>query len=281
MAKKKRSKINKLNLFIIIILAVVSVFLTNIFAPSKVYVVVTVDVEQDVVPYLDTYLGVSEGLPKILQLLNESGIKGTFFITGDVAKKYPGSVEKILEYGHEIGGHGLEHERLGEKNYTEKERIVEEMTEILENITKRKIVSFRPPYQSTDSDLTEILEKEGYCAEASFANNDYPYAIENTKIIRLSSKPLFYPSETWPKPWIEVYKETLANQEIFKPKIIVIGIHSWEIIKMPDIKEAEYYTRPTGNYTYENLKELLRYLNSSGVEFKTSREICELVQFQK
>ena len=46
---------------------------------------------------------------KILDLLSEKSVKGTFFILGQVAEKFPGLVKNIASQGHEIGVHGYNH----------------------------------------------------------------------------------------------------------------------------------------------------------------------------
>ena len=47
---------------------------------------------------------------KLLALLDETGVKGTFFILGWVAKHHPDIVRTIAEGGHELACHGLNHD---------------------------------------------------------------------------------------------------------------------------------------------------------------------------
>ncbi len=49
------------------------------------------------------------GTPKLLELLDQLGLKGTFFITGWAVDAYPAMAEAILRGGHEIGHHGYHH----------------------------------------------------------------------------------------------------------------------------------------------------------------------------
>ena len=73
--------------------------------------------------HVSAYAGVIErsewnGLPsrveantdKLLSLLDETGVRGTFFILGWVAKHQPGVVRAIADAGHEIACHGLSHD---------------------------------------------------------------------------------------------------------------------------------------------------------------------------
>ncbi|MCQ3932972.1 MAG: hypothetical protein DPW16_21185 [Chloroflexi bacterium] len=50
------------------------------------------------------------GLPRILPLLDQYGVKATFFCTGFVQDVYPKILPVIAERGHEIGIHGPHHE---------------------------------------------------------------------------------------------------------------------------------------------------------------------------
>ena len=49
------------------------------------------------------------GTPKLLDLLDQLGLKATFFITGWSADAHPAMCEAILRAGHEIGHHGYHH----------------------------------------------------------------------------------------------------------------------------------------------------------------------------
>ncbi len=48
-------------------------------------------------------------VPRILDLLQEYGLPGTFFVPGVTAERYPDAVEQILAAGHEIGHHSYAH----------------------------------------------------------------------------------------------------------------------------------------------------------------------------
>jgi peptidoglycan/xylan/chitin deacetylase (PgdA/CDA1 family) len=50
-----------------------------------------------------------ETTPRIQALLDEAGIKATFFVTGEHAEQYPGLVHNLLAAGHEIGEHSYSH----------------------------------------------------------------------------------------------------------------------------------------------------------------------------
>ena len=73
-------------------------------------IALTFDIERDIPNVLDTYFGVKIGLIKILQLLDNYNIKGTFFCTGNVVKQLPEQINLIASKAHEIACHSINHE---------------------------------------------------------------------------------------------------------------------------------------------------------------------------
>src|SRR5882672_5171082 len=50
----------------------------------------------------------------VLELLDACGVRGTFFVLGWVAERYPNLVQEIARAGHEIASHGHLHQRVYE-----------------------------------------------------------------------------------------------------------------------------------------------------------------------
>lgn len=80
----------------------------------------TIDVEDyymvsafsDVVSFEDWHIyesRVENNTCKILDLLNEYGVKATFFVLGWVAEHYPSLIKSIHNSGHEVASHGYSH----------------------------------------------------------------------------------------------------------------------------------------------------------------------------
>src|SRR3954465_8774333 len=70
----------------------------------------TVDFEPDCPPYLSsTFRGIEQGAPRLLELFAQSGLRATYFTTGEVAERYPDAVRAVVDAGHELGCHGVTH----------------------------------------------------------------------------------------------------------------------------------------------------------------------------
>lgn len=59
---------------------------------------------------LEQFGGARFGMPRLLPVLESSGIRAVFFITGFIAEIYPDLIRRIADAGHEIGIHGAMHE---------------------------------------------------------------------------------------------------------------------------------------------------------------------------
>ncbi|MBU0477164.1 polysaccharide deacetylase family protein [bacterium] len=141
-------------------------------------VVLGFDVETDIGSWTPFYQGIEKGLPNLLGVLKDNEIKGTFFITGDVAKKYPEAVKKIGIEGHEIGCHSLFHETIGDEMFPipgivpllpeEIGGRIKKATDIVEEIAAVKIKSFRAPRLWGSSKMLNVLEDLGYLVDTSY-----------------------------------------------------------------------------------------------------------------
>jgi peptidoglycan/xylan/chitin deacetylase (PgdA/CDA1 family) len=53
--------------------------------------------------------GPGVGVPRLLDMMAEYGIKATFFVPGVTAQRYPALVERVVSEGHEVGHHSHTH----------------------------------------------------------------------------------------------------------------------------------------------------------------------------
>src|SRR5258708_1371004 len=106
-------------------------------------VCITVDMEQDCPPYLESWHGVEQGTPKFLALLADTKTPATFFTTGELARRYPGRVQEIIGSGHELGGHGDQHRRFDHMDLEEARAEIAESTRTLRAF--HPVTSFRAP----------------------------------------------------------------------------------------------------------------------------------------
>ncbi len=83
---------------------------------------------------------IPEVTPRILKILDDFGVKATFFMVGDNAKRNPELVEQIRAKGHAVGNHTMHHLR-GHKTHGRKY-----LRDVLEADALLGATMFRPPH---------------------------------------------------------------------------------------------------------------------------------------
>lgn len=107
---------------------------------------------------------------KILRLLDQYQTRGTFFILGWVADRYPELVHDIDKSGHAIGCHSYWHKLIYQMTPEEFRDDLRRATEILGEITGKPITAFRAPcFSITNRSLwaLDVLIEEGYRLDSS------------------------------------------------------------------------------------------------------------------
>ena len=98
--------------------------------------------------------------PKILDILTRHHVKGTFFLIGENVLANPELVKQISDEGHSIGNHTYYHKATF--SISCKNKITEEIkktNQLLEQITSKKIIFFRPPFGITNPNINIALKK--------------------------------------------------------------------------------------------------------------------------
>lgn len=109
-------------------------------------------------------------LYRILDALDERGIKGTFFCTGQMAEWFPQVVRLIESRGHEIGCHSYLHTWLNKMTEAECREDTHKSVDLLEQCIGKKVLSYRAPAFSIGESnkwAFEILVENGITRDAS------------------------------------------------------------------------------------------------------------------
>lgn len=81
----------------------------------------------------------------LLELLQKTATKATFFVVGQVAKQNPRLVRAIAEQGHEIASHGWDHQRTHNFTSGSFRADVRRSLDVLEQITGASVWGYRAP----------------------------------------------------------------------------------------------------------------------------------------
>ncbi len=108
---------------------------------------------------------VEKNVDRLLAIFENFEAKGTFFVLGWVARRFPGLVKRISAGGHEIGSHGDNHRMATTMTPGEFRGDVQDSKRILEDILGTPVLGYRAPTFSILETTTwtyEILLQEGY-----------------------------------------------------------------------------------------------------------------------
>jgi peptidoglycan/xylan/chitin deacetylase (PgdA/CDA1 family) len=178
-------------------------------------------------------------VPYVLDILDESGLKITFFIVGKDTEKKENRpyIKMITDRGHEVGNHSYNHESWPQTNNVraiEQEILKAEVSISL--ATGHQTVGFRGPGLTWNRNMLKVLESRGYKYDASTLPSFWGplarmYNFTNSQLAkqdRLAGKELF---GKWSNGLLELrpYKWDLGNGK----SIVEMPVTTMPGLKLP------------------------------------------------
>jgi peptidoglycan/xylan/chitin deacetylase (PgdA/CDA1 family) len=110
---------------------------------------------------------VTEALPWVLDSLDASGLRATFFVEAINCELYPDAVRSIDARGHELGMHGWQHEEWGGLSATRERSILERSVRAFDSLGVA-VGGFRPPGGELTASSVGLLRDVGvrWCSPA-------------------------------------------------------------------------------------------------------------------
>lgn len=84
-------------------------------------------------------------IDEIISVLSAKNCPATFFVTGDWAEKYPESLKKLKDAGHEIGSHSYNHTLYSTLSKDEIKADIEKCDEIIKSVIGEPVSLVRAP----------------------------------------------------------------------------------------------------------------------------------------
>jgi len=254
------------------------------------YVALTFDVESDF-SLGKTFKNIRDSLPSIIKVLNEEGIKSTFFVTGKVLEKFDDEVLDMLR-GHEIASHGYNHRRLDKLNGLELENEVRKSKIVFSEhglepkgfrapklCVNKKTLNMISNYYRYDSSITPFTIPFRYF---NVLKQRTPYEIKDNflEIPIGTINSLRIPSTS---SWMFLVGERYLDfLNLFGyPEIFIVLFHSFDFMKyetpktLPMYKEKFYYSK-CGTDKINFLKNLIGFFKDKKEKFSTCNEIYKL-----
>jgi polysaccharide deacetylase family protein (PEP-CTERM system associated) len=116
---------------------------------------------------------VERNVDRILDVFSAHGVHGTFFTLGWIAQRYPQTVRRIVEEGHELASHGWSHVRVTQQTRQQFRDDVVQTKGLLEDIAGTPVAGYRAPsYSIGEGNLwaLEVLAETGH----QYSSSIYP-----------------------------------------------------------------------------------------------------------
>lgn len=233
----------------------------------------------------------TRGLRLLVEMLEETGIKATFFFEGDtllhVARLL--DVRELLSK-HEVACHGVCHEDItGEATGVamtdlEISQMLDQGRDILSNIFARDPVGFRAPYQHIDQRTLSLLPKKGFLYDSSMTKevNEEDDSLHPWKVAGdLLEIPVARArdregrrivSYLWPmhegKRLPSDYEHLTAGVH---SGVLVFATHSWHIVETYD---RGLLSDASVQINLDNLRRVLERARDEGMEFLPLEDIA-------
>ncbi len=230
-------------------------------------VAITVDLEHDCPPFLRTYRGVTEGMPLLLDRLARERVPATFFCTGDVARRHPEIVRRLVDEGHELGCHGDTHARFGGMDRTTAEREIRDAAATLRGFAE--VTSFRAPNLDFPTEYLALLAAHGFRLDSSQGRH---------------KKGSFFVTPSV-EAGVERVPATIAPSAVRLPRPIrhalfsrmrdpvVFFFHPWEFVDVTREPIPLDCRFQTGEPALASLAETIAWFRRRGATFRRMREL--------
>jgi Predicted xylanase/chitin deacetylase len=229
-------------------------------------VCITIDMEHDCPPFMDTYRGVEEGTPLLLELFEKTNIRTTFFTTGDVARHFPITIQSIVDAGHELGCHGDTHAPFDTLDReTARREIQNSMSELRRFYP---VQSFRAPNLRFPDEYLPLLEEADIRLDASQAKYKPTYWFRKHCQTKLKRVPASITSSVLRLPiWVRCF----FLQRLKDPAILFV--HPWEFVDFRSSNLRLDCRFRTGEVALFYLEDTIDFYVARGGEFL---RMCEL-----
>ena len=225
------------------------------------------------------------GTNRILDVLKRNGVRATFFCTGNFAEHAPEVMKRIMDEGHEVACHGVDHWQPADTDFARSK-------EIVERVTGQTVYGYRQPrmFPVLESEIRRVGYRYNSSLNPAFIPGRYMHLTEprtwfmKDGVMQIPASvtpwlrfPLFWLSlhnlPQWLYHWLT--RRTLNHDGYF-----VTYFHPWEFYELkehPELKIPFIIRNHSGQQMTERLDSLIKMLKVRSHEFITFNEFAEKV----
>ena len=223
------------------------------------------------------------GVEEVIEILDRTGVKSTFFTTASFGTRYPNLIKSLLKGGHEIAFHGYKHsQKYSKMGLRSAHEFIKKGKKMLEDVTGEKIIGFRSPWFFAPP--AETLKKLGFEYDSSlhptWVPGHYfnmrkprsPYCKSGLKMLPISVTPLLRLPLSW--LWFRnfglTYAKVCTNLCMLDQPYVNIYLHPWEFVDLSTrngcSKLPLIIRRKTGGEMSRMVESYLRWCCKSGLK---------------
>lgn len=224
-----------------------------------------------------------EGTNRILDVLKQNHVKATFFCTGNFAENAPEVMERIMQEGHEIACHGVDH-------WQPKDTDLEMSKQIVERVTKRQVYGYRQPrmFPVSDSEIVRVGYHYNSSLNPAFIPGRYMHlTAPRTWFIKDGVMQIPASVTPWirfPLFWLSLHNlpeslyHWMVRRTLKHDGYFVTYFHPWEFF---DLKAHPEYRIPfiirnhSGHEMVQRLDRLIKMLLEHQQEFITFKDFSD------
>jgi peptidoglycan/xylan/chitin deacetylase (PgdA/CDA1 family) len=222
--------------------------------------------------------GPQVGVPRLLGLLDDFGIKATFFVPGLTADRYPQVVERIAAAGHEIGHHSYSHLSPVDLGAAGERKDFERALEALDRVGVRP-KGHRSALWEASWGTPALVAEYGLEYDSTLMDDDRPYLLE-TEQGTIAELPPHWSLDDWeqyaylPRPPIGVNIESPAKVlDLWTNELDAMRRHGCLFM----LTNHPFLSGRPGRV--ETLRRLVEHaLDRGDVEFLTAAEVAARVR---
>ncbi|MDX3434314.1 polysaccharide deacetylase [Streptomyces sp. ME01-18a] len=139
--------------------------------------------------------GPDVGVPRILDMLDETGVPATFFVPGWVAEQRPGLAASIIDRGHEVAHHSYSHRPPTEMTADEERADFERAMEVFA-VQGIPIAGHRAANWSSTWLTPSLVAEYDLLYDSSLMGDDRPYTLQ-TEAGTIVELPVHWSLDDW------------------------------------------------------------------------------------
>ncbi len=122
--------------------------------------------------------GYKEGIPRMLDNWDKSGIKVTSHMVGSAVLRNPELAKEIVQRGHEAAAHGMNWSTQYTMPYEEEKKFIKDGADAIKNITGFNPVGYNANWLRRGLNTLNILQELGFIYHIDDVSRDEPFIIK-------------------------------------------------------------------------------------------------------